>query len=98
MPRFGEFVALIALMMGLTALSIDNLLPAFPAIQAAYGIEDPNKLQLLVYVYMFGFGVVQLVYGPISDVVGRRPVLMAGLDPGPARPCIGVSAQLFLTR
>ena len=80
MPRFGEFVTLIALMMGLTALSIDNLLPAFPAIQAAYGIGDPNELQLLVYVYMFGFGFVQLVYGPVSDVVGRRPTLLVGLS------------------
>jgi DHA1 family bicyclomycin/chloramphenicol resistance-like MFS transporter len=79
MPRFGEFVALIALMMGLTALSIDNLLPAFPAIQRTYGIADPNELQLLVYVYMFGFGVVQLLYGPISDALGRRPMLLAGL-------------------
>src|SRR5688572_33505320 len=79
MPRFGEFVALIALMMGLTALSIDNLLPAFPAIQETYGIADPNELQLLVYVYMFGFGLVQLVYGPVSDVVGRRPTLLVGL-------------------
>ena len=79
MPPFREFVALIALMMGLTALSIDNLLPAFPAIQDAYDIPDANELQLLVYVYMFGFGIVQLVYGPISDVVGRRPTLLAGL-------------------
>jgi DHA1 family bicyclomycin/chloramphenicol resistance-like MFS transporter len=79
MPRFGEFVALLALMMGLTALSVDNLLPAFPAIQADFGIADDNRLQLLVYVYMFGFGVVQLIYGPLSDVFGRRPVLMVGL-------------------
>lgn len=79
MPRFGEFVALIAVMMGLTALSIDNLLPAFPAIQAAFQIADANQLQLLVYVYMLGFGVMQLAYGPISDVIGRRPTLMVGL-------------------
>jgi DHA1 family bicyclomycin/chloramphenicol resistance-like MFS transporter len=79
MLQFREFVALIAVMMGLTALSIDNLLPAFPAIQAAFGIADANELQLLVYVYMLGFGVMQLAYGPISDVIGRRPTLMVGL-------------------
>lgn len=79
MPGFREFVALIALMMGLTALSIDNLLPAFPPIQAAFGIRDPNELQLLVYVYMLGFGVMQLVYGPLSDALGRRPILLVGL-------------------
>ena len=79
-PPFREFVALIALMMGLTALSIDNLLPAFPPIQATFGIRDANDLQLLVYVYMLGFGVVQLVYGPLSDAVGRRPTLLVGLS------------------
>ena len=33
-PGFGEFVGIVALMMAVTAMSIDNLLPAFPAIQA----------------------------------------------------------------
>jgi DHA1 family bicyclomycin/chloramphenicol resistance-like MFS transporter len=79
MPKFGEFVAIIAVMMGLTALSIDNLLPAFPAIQATFGIADANQVQYLVYVYMLGFGVMQLAYGPISDMIGRRPTLTIGL-------------------
>ena len=55
-PGFGEFVGIVALMMAVTAISIDNLLPAFPAIQARFGVADPNSLQLLVYVYMIGFG------------------------------------------
>ena len=79
MPAFGEFVALIALLMGLTALSIDNLLPAFGPIGESFAIADANRLQMLVYVYMLGFGVAQLVYGPISDMAGRRPTLLAGL-------------------
>lgn len=78
-PSVLEFVALIALMMGLTALSIDNLLPAFGPIQADFGIEAENDLQLLVYVYMIGFAVMQLVYGPLSDVLGRKPILTIGL-------------------
>ena len=79
LPKFVEFVALIALMMGMTALSIDIFLPAFPSVQAHFGIEDPNQLQLLVYVYMIGFALMQLVYGPLSDVIGRRPVVMLGI-------------------
>jgi len=78
-PGFAEFVAIIALMMAVTAISIDNLLPAFPAIEARFAVADPNRLQLLVYVYMIGFGVAQIVYGPISDTVGRRPVLLGSL-------------------
>lgn len=78
-PRFGEFVALIALMMGVTAYSIDNLLPAFDVIRADFAIEDANDLQLLVYGYMIAFAVAQLAYGPLADMFGRRPVLLAGL-------------------
>ncbi|WP_082504072.1 multidrug effflux MFS transporter [Methylobacterium sp. Leaf111] len=66
-------------MMAVTAISIDNLLPAFPAIQARFGVVDPNSLQLLIYVYMIGFGTAQIVYGPLSDTYGRRSVLLAGL-------------------
>ncbi|MGU3406096.1 multidrug effflux MFS transporter [Methylobacterium brachiatum] len=78
-PGFTEFVAIIALMMAVTAISIDNLLPAFPAIEARFSVPDPNRLQLLVYVFMAGFGVAQLAYGPISDTFGRRKVLLTSL-------------------
>ena len=78
-PGFVEFVAIIALMMAVTAISIDNLLPAFPAIQARFGVADPNHLQWLIYVYMIGFGAAQIVYGPVSDALGRRRVLLGTL-------------------
>ncbi len=78
-PGFTEFVAIVALMMAVTAISIDNLLPAFPAIETRFGVTDPNHLQLLVYVYMLGFGPAQIIYGPLSDALGRRPVLLASL-------------------
>lgn len=78
-PPLFEFVVLIALMMGISAMSIDNLLPAFPYIRADFAIVDANELQLLVYVYMIAFALMQLVYGPISDMVGRRPALIWGI-------------------
>lgn len=78
-PPFAEFVAIIALLMGMTAFSIDNLLPAFGAIRADFALADPNEVQVLVYAYLFGIGVAQFFYGPISDVMGRRPILFAGL-------------------
>ena len=77
-PGFAEFVILVALMMGVTAFAVDAVLPAFPAIGASYAVADPNRLQLVVYVYMLGFGAAQLVFGPASDVVGRRPAYLAG--------------------
>lgn len=78
-PRFAEFVLLVALMMGVTAFAVDAVLPAFPALGLGFGIGDPNRLQLVVYVYMIGFGLAQLVYGPASDIFGRKPAYLAGL-------------------
>jgi MFS transporter, DHA1 family, multidrug resistance protein len=76
---FTEFVAIIALMMALTALSIDIMLPALPEIGEALGVSDPNDRQTVVIIYMLGFAAGQLVYGPLSDHFGRKPVLLAGL-------------------
>ena len=77
-PRFGEFVVIVALMMGVTAFAVDAILPAFPHLGRDFGVADPNRLQLLVFVYMVGFGAAQLVYGPASDVVGRRRTYLTG--------------------
>lgn len=78
-PGFSETVALIAALMGLTALAIDTMLPALPDIGESFGLVRQNDLQLVVYVYMIGFGLAQVVYGPLADVYGRRPVLIGGL-------------------
>ncbi|WP_036840132.1 multidrug effflux MFS transporter [Pleomorphomonas oryzae] len=78
-PGFAETVALIAALMGLTALAIDTMLPALPAIGSSFGIVEANELQLVVYAYMIGFGIAQVIYGPLSDVWGRRPLVIGGL-------------------
>lgn len=78
-PSFAEFVVLVAMMMAITAFAVDNMLPAFPVIGTAFQVADPNRVQMLVFVYMLGFGVSQLAYGPASDIMGRRPAYMVGL-------------------
>lgn len=75
---FREFVALIAVMMALTALSIDIMLPGLPDIGAAMGVASENDRQLVVIIYMLGFALGQIVYGPLSDRHGRKPVLLIG--------------------
>lgn len=79
-PGFPEFVALIAMMMALNALAIDSMLPALPAIGEALGVANENSRQWVVTAYLLGFGVTQIIYGPLADRYGRKPVLMFGLS------------------
>lgn len=76
---FVEFVAMTAALMALTAMSIDIMLPALPAIGSALKVASDNDRQLIVIVYMAGFSAGQLFYGPLSDHFGRKPVLLTGL-------------------
>lgn len=78
-PGFAEFVTLMALLMALNALAIDAMLPALPAIGDDLGVADHNRRQLVITVYVLGFGATQMLYGPLADRLGRKPVLAAGL-------------------
>jgi DHA1 family bicyclomycin/chloramphenicol resistance-like MFS transporter len=42
-------------------------------------VAEPNRRQIVITAYLLGFGVAQLVYGPLADRFGRRPVLLWGL-------------------
>ena len=77
-PGFGEFVALMAMMMSLAALSIDAVLPALPQIGMDLGTQRPNDTQLVISLLFFGFAVGQVLYGPLSDSVGRKPAVYLG--------------------
>jgi DHA1 family bicyclomycin/chloramphenicol resistance-like MFS transporter len=78
-PGFREFVVLIAGLMSLNALAIDAMVPALPAIGDALGVADENSRQLVVSLYVLGFGCTQIIYGPLSDRFGRKPVLVVSL-------------------
>jgi DHA1 family bicyclomycin/chloramphenicol resistance-like MFS transporter len=78
-PGLREFVALVAALMASNALAIDAMLPALPAIGEALGVGEENRRQLVITAYLLGFGVAQLVYGPLSDRFGRKGLLIAGL-------------------
>ncbi len=82
MSRMGEreFVLLLGLLTGLTALAIDIMLPAFEQMRPAFGLDDDStRLSLTVTLYVMGAGVGHLFYGPIADAVGRKPVLAGSL-------------------
>ena len=78
-PAFGEFVVMMAALMASNALAIDAMLPALPAIGEALDVDEDNRRQLVIAVYLLGFGVSQLFYGPLSDRLGRKWLLVGGL-------------------
>lgn len=77
--NFGEFIVLMAMMMSLTALSIDAMLPALSTIGVDLGVTNPNSNQLTISALFFGLAIGQLIYGPISDSTGRKLPLYGGL-------------------
>ena len=78
-PGFVESILLMSLLISLTALSIDTMLPALPEIGRELGVKYTNDVQLIISMLILGLSVGQLVFGPLSDSMGRKPVLFAGV-------------------
>ncbi|HEY0265270.1 MAG TPA: multidrug effflux MFS transporter [Rhizomicrobium sp.] len=74
-----EFTLLIALLISVVSISIDALLPALGRIGAELGVTDVNRTQLVIVAVFSGMALGELVAGPVSDAMGRKPVLFAGL-------------------
>ncbi|MCW5580092.1 MAG: multidrug effflux MFS transporter [Luteimonas sp.] len=58
--------------------SIDTIFPAFPAIGAEFG-ADKLAMQQTISVYLIAYALMSLVHGPLSDILGRRRVILGGL-------------------
>lgn len=66
--------------MALNALAIDLMLPALPQIGEAFRVAADNDRQLVVVVvYLLGFGIAQLVHGPLCDAYGRRTMMLGSV-------------------
>ena len=75
-PR--RLLALLIAMSGMSSLSLNILVPAIPGLVTKFA-ADPANVQLAVSLYLMGLAAAQLVFGPLSDRFGRRPVVLAGL-------------------
>lgn len=73
-----EFIALIAMLFATIAFSIDAMLPALPQIATELTPADPNRAQLILTSFVLGMGLGTFVAGPISDALGRKPVIVMG--------------------
>jgi MFS transporter, DHA1 family, multidrug resistance protein len=78
-PGHGETIALLAGLMALNAFAIDAMIPALPDIGADLGVAQENHRQLVVVAYFVGFASTQLIWGPLADRFGRKPVLAVGI-------------------
>lgn len=75
-----EFTALVSMIMAVTALAIDIMLPAFGIMKPDFDLaESSNALAPVVTFFLLGLGLAGLIWGPLSDVLGRKRILYAGL-------------------
>lgn len=82
-----EFVALMAMLTATVAFSIDAMLPALPEIGRALSPDATNGAQLVIVTFVLGMGAGTLFVGPLSDALGRKPVILGGA----ALYCLGAA-------
>lgn len=92
--RSAEFVALMAALMSITALAIDSMLPAFPAIEAEFGVDE-QRTSLIISLIFTGIALGSLVFGPLADSIGRKPVVYIGVGLFTLGALLSVQSQDF---
>lgn len=70
-------VVILGLLAMLMPLSIDMYLPALPQIAREFAVSA-GSVQMTLNAYILGFALGQLIYGPLADSFGRKPVIAAG--------------------
>ncbi|QGY29922.1 Bcr/CflA family multidrug efflux MFS transporter [Pantoea cypripedii] len=70
-------VVILGLLAMLMPLSIDMYLPAMPQIARQFAVSS-GSVQMTLNLYILGFAIGQLVYGPLADSYGRKPVIALG--------------------
>ena len=80
-PSLVEFVTIISLMMSLTALSIDAMLPALPLIGADLQVQNDNNRQLVVSAIFLGSGYWTAVLWPVIGQNGAQAGDLCRTDP-----------------
>jgi DHA1 family bicyclomycin/chloramphenicol resistance-like MFS transporter len=77
-PESFLFAAILTALVAFGPLSTDMYLPSLPAMKTDFE-ASVSQVQLTLSVFLSGFAISQLLYGPLSDRFGRRPVLLFGI-------------------
>lgn len=91
--RIPEFIALFALITSLTAISIDALLPGLHTIGRDLAVSDSNSTQLVISMFILGMVFGELIFGPLSDTIGRKAAILIGLAIYAAGTCLAMTAS-----
>jgi MFS transporter, DHA1 family, multidrug resistance protein len=76
---FSEFITLMAMMVSITALSLDAVLPILSVVGEELSLKDDNQAQYIIGTLLFGLTLGQLLYGPLADSFGRKLSVYIGL-------------------
>jgi MFS transporter, DHA1 family, multidrug resistance protein len=74
----GLIVLILSMLLGIQPVTTDLYLPALPALTEGFG-ASMSQAQLTLSALLLAFGTSQLIWGPLSDRFGRRPILLCGL-------------------
>jgi len=78
-PGTREMTFMLAGLMALNAFAIDSMIPALADIGRSLHVAHENDQQLVIIAYFLGFASTQLLWGPLADRFGRKPVLGVGV-------------------
>lgn len=77
-PQSLSVIIILAAAVALGPLATDMYLPSLPGLTAIFDTTT-DRVQVTLSVYLYGFAFAQLVYGPLADRFGRKPILLGGL-------------------
>ncbi len=77
--RPAEFIALVAALTAMVAMSIDAMLPAIGIMANELGATHPNDRHLIILLFFGGLSLGTLIFGAVSDSIGRKPSIFIGM-------------------
>ena len=76
----NEFILIMAVLMSITALSVDAMIPALGQMALDLNVSDANAIQLVISAIFLGMAFGLMIYGPLADSVGRKKAIYLGVS------------------
>jgi len=73
-----NIIVILLLLTTVEQFAVDVYLPSLPAMTDYFGVDNAY-LQMTLSLYLLGFALSPLLFGPLTDYYGRRKILMSGL-------------------